>query len=93
LTIELGGWIRIQLTLTLFRAKFVAYLKSAWREGKLGFHGKLQHLAQCANFTMWLKRITQREWVVYAKPPFGGAQQVLKYLARYTTAWPSPTGA
>jgi hypothetical protein len=68
----------------LFRAKFVAYLKSAWRTGKLGFHGKLQHLAQRPNFNLWLKRITQHEWVVYAKPPFGGPHQVLKYLARYT---------
>ena len=68
----------------LFRAKFVAYLKSALRSGKLGFHGKLQHLAQRPNFNLWLKRITQHEWVVYAKPPFGGPHQVLKYLARYT---------
>ena len=68
----------------LFRAKFVAYVKSAWRDGKLGFHGKLQDLPQRPNFTLRLKRITQREWVVYAKPPFGGPHQVLKYLARYT---------
>ena len=68
----------------LFRAKFTAYLKSAWRDGKLGFHGKLEQLAHRANFTLWLNRITQREWVVYAKPPFGGPHQVLKYLARYT---------
>jgi hypothetical protein len=68
----------------LFRAKFIAYLKRAWGSGKLGFHGKLQDLAQRPNFNLWLKRITQHEWVVYAKPPFGGPQQVLKYLARYT---------
>ena len=35
-------------------------------------------------FITWLNRIVQSEWVVYAKPPFGGSHQVLKYLARYT---------
>src|SRR6202022_712719 len=41
-------------------------------------------LAQKHNFITWLNRIVQSEWVVYAKPPFGGPHQVLKYLARYT---------
>jgi hypothetical protein len=36
------------------------------------------------SFAQWLKRLTATEWVVYAKPPFGGPRQVLKYLARYT---------
>jgi hypothetical protein len=44
----------------------------------------LQPLAQKHNFIAWLNRIARNEWVVYAKPPFGGPQQVLKYLARYT---------
>jgi Putative transposase len=39
---------------------------------------------QKQNFVSWLSRIVQSEWVVYAKPPFGGPRQVLKYLARYT---------
>jgi hypothetical protein len=68
----------------LFRAKFVAYLKTAFREGKLGCHGELQSLGETWNFAEWLKRLAATEWVVYAKPPFGGPRQVLKYLARYT---------
>jgi hypothetical protein len=68
----------------LFRGKFAAYLKSAFHQGELGFHGKLKPLGEQQNFSAWLKRIVQSEWVVYAKPPFGGPQQVLKYLARYT---------
>src|ERR1700730_19251690 len=51
---------------------------------ELSFHGQLQPLAQKHNFITWLNRIVQSEWVVYAKPPFGGPHQVLKYLARYT---------
>ena len=68
----------------LFRAKFVAYLKTAFRDGKLGFHGELKSLGEKRNFVEWLKRVARTEWVVYAKPPFGGPRQVLKYLARYT---------
>jgi Putative transposase len=44
----------------------------------------LQALAKNRNFFSWLNEIMRSEWVVYAKPPFGGPQQVLKYLARYT---------
>jgi hypothetical protein len=68
----------------LFRAKFVRFLKQAFRQAELSFHGKLQPLAQHRDFFGRLNEIMRSEWVVYAKPPFGGPQQVLKYLARYT---------
>ncbi len=68
----------------LFRAKFVGWLKRAFHQAEFRFHGKLRHLAKNRNFFSWLKEIARSEWVVYAKPPFGGPQQVLKYLARYT---------
>jgi hypothetical protein len=68
----------------LFRAKFVAYLKNAFQQGELVFRGKLEPLGEGEQFITWLKRAAQSEWVVYAKPPFGGPQQVLRYLARYT---------
>ena len=68
----------------LFRAKFIAYLKFAFRRGDLGFHGVLRSLGDKRNFAQWLKHVAGTEWVVYAKPPFGGPRQVLKYLARYT---------
>jgi hypothetical protein len=68
----------------LFRAKFASLLKQAFYQAKLRFHGKLQPLAKNRNFFSWLNEIMRSEWVVYAKPPFGGPQQVLKYLARYT---------
>jgi hypothetical protein len=68
----------------LFRGKFVAYLKTAFREGELGFHGEVKSLREKRAFFEWLARVAETEWVVYAKPPFGGPRQVLKYLARYT---------
>jgi hypothetical protein len=68
----------------LFRGKFVSFLKHAFQQAELRFHGKLEALGKKEIFLTWLTEITRSEWVVYAKPPFGGAQQVLKYLARYT---------
>jgi len=66
----------------LFRTKFASLLKRAFHQAKLRFHGKLQPVAKNSNFFSWLNEIVRSEWVVYAKPPFGGPQQVLKYLAR-----------
>jgi hypothetical protein len=68
----------------LFRGKFLAMLHRAYDRGHLGFHGQQQHLADPQAFHALLEACWQKEWVVYAKPPFGGPQQVLKYLARYT---------
>jgi hypothetical protein len=48
------------------------------------FHGHLHPLSQTNGWKRFLGLLWKRDWVVYTKPPFGGAQQVLKYLARYT---------
>lgn len=68
----------------LFRGKFLSYLQQAFDQGKLSFHGQLEPLARSACWKRWRKKLRSKEWVVYAKPPFGGPRQVLKYLARYT---------
>jgi hypothetical protein len=68
----------------LFRGKFLAYLKEAFAEGQLGFYGDLRELSHPACFEDWAASLKQKEWVVYAKPPFGGPERVLRYLARYT---------
>lgn len=67
-----------------FRRRFLALLEQARNAGKLSFHGGLEPLADTQNWSRWLLAQRACEWVVYAKPPFGGPQQVLKYLARYT---------
>jgi hypothetical protein len=41
-------------------------------------------LAAPGAFVVWLREQYRQDWVMYAKPPFGGAEQALKYLARYT---------
>jgi Putative transposase/Transposase zinc-binding domain len=67
-----------------FRNVFLLYLRKAFEEGQLRFHGELAGLAKPAAFAALCDKTKKLKWVVYAKPPFGGPDQVLKYLARYT---------
>jgi predicted RNA-binding Zn-ribbon protein involved in translation (DUF1610 family) len=69
---------------TVFRGKFAAGLKRAWRAGQLCLPGPLQPLAQEKMFRSFVRSLYRERWVVYAKPPFGGPHYVLHYLARYT---------
>jgi hypothetical protein len=68
----------------LFRRLFLEALEKAFQQGKLQFFGEIESLKQEAAFLESLTPLRQREWVVYAKPPFGGPQQALEYLGRYT---------
>jgi hypothetical protein len=55
-----------------------------FEQNRLQFHGSLEQLASPRAFSHFLWQLGQKDWVVYAKPPFGGAEHVLNYLARYT---------
>jgi hypothetical protein len=68
----------------VFRAKFCAGLQRLYAGGKLQFHGQLAPWAAPPKFQALLRQATRRRWVVYAKRPFAGPQQVLAYLSRYT---------
>jgi hypothetical protein len=68
----------------LFRRLFLEELRAAHDAGRLGFFGDLAHLAEPDAFARLLAKVRRLEWVVYAKPPFGGPEQVLAYLGRYT---------
>ena len=68
----------------VFRGKFIAALKRAFRNGDLKFHGRLQSLDDEAAFEQLLSKSVRHDWVVYAKRPFSSPACVLKYLARYT---------
>jgi len=74
----------VKVLSAVFRGKFLHYLKRAFAENKLSFHGRLAQLAHAEAFQQLLSQCYGAKWVVYAKPPFGGPEQVLKYLARYT---------
>lgn len=68
----------------VFRGKFIAFLKQAFQHGELEFHGSLAALADPEAMERLLDQSVKNDWVAYAKRPFGGPEQVLKYLARYT---------
>jgi len=68
----------------VFRGKFIHWLKRMRERGELQFHGQLRGLCDAETWQQFLRRAVRRPWVVYAKAPFGGPAQVLKYLARYT---------
>jgi hypothetical protein len=77
-------FLPVKVLSRLFRNRFLIHLRKAFEKGKLQFHGELQSLAQPAAFEELCRQAGKIAWVVYAKRPFGGPEQVLKYLARYT---------
>ena len=67
-----------------FRNVFLTFLRKAFAEGKLRFHGEMAALNNQGTFEALCRRAGKIKWVVFLKAPFGGPEQVLKYLARYT---------
>jgi hypothetical protein len=92
LSADHSHWIKTRHTFFLpvkvlsrvFRGKFVAALKRAFRDDQLRFHRDLTPLAQPKAFSSWLRPLFRKDWVVYSKRPFGGPEHVLQYLGRYT---------
>ena len=68
----------------VFRGKVIDALEEAFAEGTIGFYGKLKHLADPKTFHSFIRDLHRYNWVVHCKRPFGGPEQVLKYLGRYT---------
>jgi Putative transposase/Transposase zinc-binding domain len=68
----------------LFRGKMLAALRRAYDRGELVLSGGAAALADPSAFAALLDALYNKRWVVYAKPPFGGAKQVFRYLGRYT---------
>jgi hypothetical protein len=86
------SWVRpryafflpVKVLSRVFRGKFLAGLRESYRRGELRLPGAIESLADPKAFAALLRGLFRREWVVYAKRPFGGPQHVLHYLARYT---------
>ena len=70
----------------LFRRLFLDSLNAAFQTGELGCFGDLAGLAEPAAFARRIAELRRAEWVVYAKPPFGGPEQVLAYTHRVAIA-------
>jgi hypothetical protein len=79
-----GFFLPVRVLSRLFRRLFLDQLRAAFEAGELAFFGQRAGLADPAAFTRCLAELRRIEWVVYAKRPFGGPEQVLAYLGRYT---------
>jgi hypothetical protein len=79
-----GFFLPVRVLSRLFRRLFLQSLRKAFRSGKLRFTGRLEPLRNSLAFARHLERAETSEWVVYAKRPFAGPQQVLDYVGRYT---------
>jgi Putative transposase/Transposase zinc-binding domain len=79
-----GFFLPVRVLSRVFRGKYLARLRQLHAAGKLVLPARLAELAETQAFAAWLEPLYSKDWVVYAKRPFGGPEQVLKYLARYT---------
>jgi hypothetical protein len=77
-------FLPVRVLSRVFRGKFVAGLKRLHHNGALCLPGSLKPLTHDRTFRSFLRALFRQDWVVYAKPPFGGPEYVLHYLARYT---------
>jgi hypothetical protein len=79
-----GFFLHVRVLSRLFRRLFIEGLMALHRAGELVFFGDLAGLSEPQAFAAYLAPLRKIEWVVYAKPPFGGPEAVLAYLSRYT---------
>jgi hypothetical protein len=79
-----GFFLPVRVLSHLFRRLFLGYLQKAFDAGELQFFSTLQPLRERRAFLRYLAPVRQAQWVVYAKPPFAGPEQVLEYVGRYT---------
>lgn len=79
-----GFFLPVKALARLFRRLFLAALEAAFDKGELRFFGELAPLHERRAFAGRISALRKMDWIVYAKPPFGGPEQALAYLARYT---------
>jgi hypothetical protein len=79
-----GFFLPVRVLSRLFRRVFLDALQRAFDTHQLQFCSSLASLVDPQAFVAYLTPLRNTEWVVYAKPPTGGPQQVLDYLSRYT---------
>jgi Putative transposase len=78
-----GFFLPVRVLSRLFRRLFLEQLQAAFDAGQLHFFNAREALQSPAAFALYLAPVRKVDWVVYAKPPFGGPQQVLEYLGLY----------
>jgi len=79
-----GFFLHVRVLSLLFRRLFLEQLQNAFDSGKLQFFTALESLRDRRAFVRYLEPLKKAKWVVYAKRPFAGPEQVLDYVGRYT---------
>ena len=79
-----GFFLPVKVLSRVFRGKFVEALRRAYDRDELDLAGATEHLRDPAQWHAFVDALFETDWVVYAKPAFGGASAVLRYLGRYT---------
>jgi putative transposase/transposase-like zinc-binding protein len=77
-------FLPVKVLSRLFRRLFLSYLEKAFDQGKLQFFSSLEACRMRPAFLRHIGPTRKVKWVVYAKPPFAGPDEVLKYVAGYT---------
>lgn len=77
-------FIPVKVLSRKFRGKFLYYLNELYLSDKLKFPPNISELSSRSMFGQFKNSLYEKEWIVYSKPPFGGAEHVLQYLSRYT---------
>lgn len=77
-------FLPVRVLSALFRRLFLEQVEQAFAIGKLKFFNSLAGLADGLKFGRYLAPLRKVKWVVYAKPPFAGPQEVVEYVGRYT---------
>jgi len=79
-----GFFLPVRVLSLLFRRLFLERLQNAFDSGKLRFFSALEYLRDRCEFARYLEPVRKSKWIVYAKRPFAGPEQVLDYVGRYT---------
>jgi len=79
-----GFFLPVKVLSRVFRGKFVEALRRAYTREELDLSGGTEHLRDRDQWHAFVDALFETDWVVYAKPAFGGASAVLRYLGRYT---------
>jgi Putative transposase/Transposase zinc-binding domain len=77
-------FLPVRVLSRLFRRLFLTYLQQAFDAGQLQFFSALRPCQERRAFLRYLAPTRRTNWVVYAKAPFSGPEDVLEYAARYT---------
>ena len=84
-----GFFLPVKVLSRIIRGKCVDALRRAYAGNELDLAGGSAHLRDPAAWRAFVNALFKTDWVVYAKPAFGGAPAVLRYLGRYTHVWRS----